>query len=73
MEAYRRTIRETAPELTEAQVEGVFALWKYGLRKYGYEERMDLLGDYLALECGVRGDEFKKLGSALWRLTTCIW
>lgn len=56
---HRRVIQEVFPELSEAQVVAVHALWKYGR---GGAEGEWSLRQYLAQECGVSdGEKIQKM------------
>lgn len=69
--AHRHAVQEAFPELSEAQVEAVHALWKYGRNGADGEYA---IRQYLALECGVSDDEkIRKMFGSLGLLGLCLF
>jgi hypothetical protein len=71
--AHKNAVKGLFPDLTEAQLEGVWALWAYHYAGERYM-REDALTSYLVTECGVpHVDDAKKAIKALHRFGVCLF
>lgn len=71
--AHKHAAKEVCPALTDAQLEGVWALWSYHSRKVGREEHDGAVQCYLTTECGVALEDAKKAVAALHKYDLCLF
>lgn len=72
--AHKHVVKEVFPELTDAQLEGVWALWAYHTTTRTPADRDNAVTGYLTVECGVpHVDEAKKAVRALHQFDLCLF
>jgi hypothetical protein len=68
-----RAVKEIFPDLTDAQLKGVWALWAYHYTRERYM-REDAVTSYLVTECWVpHVDDAKKAITALHQFDLCLF
>jgi len=72
--AHKHVVKEIFPDLTDAQLEGAWALWAYHSPRRDSSDRDEAVTGYLMTECGVRHvDDAKKATRALHRFDLCLF
>ena len=70
---HKYAVKEVLPDLTEAQLEAVWALWAYHSPKVDRDEYEYAVVSYLTTECGVpHVDEAKKAVRAPLKFLCCM-
>ena len=72
--AHKAVAKDVFPQLTEEQLEAVWALWAYHSPKAHRQDHYDAVCGYLTTECGVPHiDEARRLITALHRYDLCLF
>jgi len=70
---HKHAAREACLNLTEAQLEGVWAIWEHHSRKASREEHDFAVRKYLTHDCGVSVEDAKKVVAALRQYDLCLF
>ena len=71
--AHKQAAREACPSLTEAQVEGVWAIWEHHSKKASREDHDFAVRRYLTIDCGCSLEDAKKVIGALHQYDLCLF
>lgn len=63
--AHKQAANEACPKLTEAQLEGIWAIWEHHTRKATREEHDYAVHRYLTIDCGCSLEEAIEIIEAL--------
>jgi hypothetical protein len=70
---HKHAVQTICPGLSDAQLEGVWAIWRYHSPKSPSEERDFAVQGYLTCDCGISLEDSKRAVRALHRFDLCLF